>query len=379
MKPSIPLSVPHLGGNELAYLRACVESNYVSSVGEFVSSFEREFAAYVGAEHAVACASGTAALHVALLLADAGPGRVVAVSTFTFVASVNAVAYTGATPLLVDSERETWNLDGQRLHDAVTARAARGLPLPSVIELVHIYGHPADIDPLLDLRDRYGIALVEDAAEALGAVYERAPLAGRHVGTIGELGCFSFNGNKILTTGGGGMIVTDDGARAEAARHLTTQAKLPGRAHVHDRIGFNYRMTNIAAAIGRAQLEQLPRFLEARRAITKRYDAALAGHQRLAGPPCAPWASPNHWLYCLLCDTEALRDSLLAALAADAIEARPGWVPAHRQAPYVTSPRLGGDVADEFGRRALSLPSSVALTEDEQDRVIGVILGVVDG
>ena len=361
-------------GNEMRYLEECIQSNFVSSIGPFVDRFEQEFAAYVGSRHAIACASGTAALHVALLVAGARPDTDVPVSTFTFLASVNAIAYTGATPLLVDSEPRTWNLDGERLHDEVIARAARGGALPSVIEVVHILGHPADLEPLLDLRDRFGIPLVEDAAEALGATYESGALAGRHVGSIGDLGCFSFNGNKILTTGGGGIIVTDDDSLAHAARHLTTQAKLPGLAYVHDRIGFNYRMSNVSAALGLAQLEQLGQFLEAKRSLACRYDSALESCEYLQAPPCASWAAPSRWLYSVLCRSHDLREHLLATMAADGVDTRPVWVPAHLQAPYAATPRLGGECAEDLSRRGLSLPSSVGLSEDDQRKVVAALL-----
>ena len=282
----IPLLEPHLGGNEADYLAECVRTNQVSSVGPFVERFEREFAAAVGARHAIACASGTAALHVALQLAGAGPGRTVAVSTFTFVASVNAVRYTGADPLLVDSEPGTWNLHAQLLHDEVVRRARLGRPIPDVVEVVHVLGHPADLEPVLALRDRFGIRVVEDAAESLGASYVAGPLAGRQVGTIGDLGCFSFNGNKTITTGGGGMIVTGDAALAARARHLSTQARLPGLGYVHDTVGYNYRLTNVAAALGLAQLEQLPRFLAAKRSLAGRYAGAAGRPPGHAGARC---------------------------------------------------------------------------------------------
>lgn len=366
---ALPLAVPRLGGNEARYVQECLDTNFVSSVGPFVERFEREFAAAVGAPYAVACATGTAALHVALRLAGAGPDRVVAVSAFTFVASVNAIAYTGAEPLLVDSERATWNLDAGRLHEMVVRRAATGGRLPDVIEAVHVLGHPADLEPLLDLRERFGIPLVEDAAEALGATYTQGPLAGRAVGSIGDLGCFSFNGNKIITTGGGGMIVTADAELAARAKHLTTQAKLPGRGYVHDEVGYNYRLTNMAAALGVAQLEQLPAFLAAKRASAARYERDLADLP-VSPAPRAPWADPSYWLYSILLDAGAAdRDAVLDALNDAGVQARPLWPPLHHQPPYEKAERLGGDVAEDLYARGLSLPSSVGLTADDQRRV----------
>ncbi|HEY8340288.1 MAG TPA: DegT/DnrJ/EryC1/StrS family aminotransferase [Egibacteraceae bacterium] len=375
---SIPLAVPQLTGNESRYVQECLDSGFVSSVGPFVERFEREFAAAVGARHAVACASGTAALHVALQLSGAAPGRVVAVSDFTFIASANAIRYTGAEPLLVDSEPATWNLDTARLHDEVVRRARRGLPLPAVIEVVHVLGHPADVEPLLDLRARFGIRLVEDAAEALGATYRAGPLAGRWVGTVGDVGCFSFNGNKIITTGGGGMIVTDDADTAARARHLTTQAKTPGVGYVHDEVGYNYRLTNVAAALGVAQLEQLPAFIAAKRRIAARYRQALEGVVASA-VPAAPWAAPSHWLASvLLRDDAPPLTAVLQRLAAEGVQARPLWPPLHQQAPYRDAARLGGAVGDDLYARGLSLPSSVGLTDDEQDHVVAAVVAALE-
>lgn len=375
----VPLAVPQLEGNEAKYVQECLDTNFVSSVGPFVGRFEREFAGYVGARHAVACASGTAALHVAMEVLGAAPGKLVAVSDFTFIASVNAVVYTGAEPYAVDSERTTWNLDADLLHADVVRRARDGRPLPHLIEVVHVLGHPADLEPLIDLRERFGIPILEDAAEALGATYATGTLAGRHVGTVGDIGCFSFNGNKTITTGGGGMIVTDDGELAARAKHLTTQAKTSSRGYVHDEVGYNYRLTNVAAAIGLGQLEQASRFLAAKRAIAERYDAALSG---LPGepPPRAGWAEPSFWLYSLLLERGGVqRDCVLDSMEAAGIQARPLWPPLHRQPPYASIARLGGDVADDLFERGLSLPSSVGLTADEQERVISALEVAVVG
>lgn len=373
MSERVPLAIPCLRGNEQSYVARCLEDNFVSSVGPFVDRFEREFAAAVGASHAVACSSGTAALHVALRLCGARPGATVAVSAFTFIASANAIVYTGARPLLVDSETESWNLDGELLHAEVERRAARGEPLPTAIEAVHVLGHPARLEPLLDLRERFGIWLIEDAAEALGATYAGGP----SVGTVGDVGCFSFNGNKIITTGGGGMIVTADGDLAARAEHLTTQAKLGGRGYSHDEVGFNYRLTNVAAALGVAQLEQLPTFLSAKRRLAERYDTALAD-LGLTLPPRRPWADPSAWLYSVLLDPNGpSRDAVLDALAAEGIGARPLWPPLHLQAPYAAAERLGGAVAESLYDRGISLPSSVGLSPDDQQRVIEALRSAV--
>ncbi len=370
----IPLAEPRFDGNEARYLLECVDTGYVSSIGAFVDRFEQEFAAYVGAAHAVACASGTAALHVALRLAGAGPGRLVAVSDFTFIASANAATYTGADLLLVDSAPDTWNMDTELLYDEVARRARFGGRLPDVVEIVHVLGHPADLGPLLALRDEFGIRVVEDAAEALGASWCAGDLAGRQAGTVGDIGCFSFNGNKIITSGGGGMIVTDDAGVAARARHLTTQAKLPGD-YRHDTVGYNYRLTNIAAAVGLAQLERLPGLLRAKREIAARYAASLATAD-VTTAPCATWASPSYWLYSVL-----LENASPAAVVADlddrAIRARRLWPPLHCQRPYDRTERLGDDTAVVLHRHGLSLPSSAHLTQADQHTVVAALIDVL--
>ena len=368
----IPLAEPTLGGNAERYLRECLATNFVSSVGPFVERFEREFAAAVGSRYAVACSSGTAALHLAMRVLGVGAGDEVFVPTLTFVASANPIRYERATPVLVDVEEETLNLDPGIVADELARRARLGLRQPRAIEVVHLVGHPADIAPLLDAAARHGVPVIEDASEALGATYRGGSLDGRSVGTLGRVGCFSFNGNKIITTGGGGMVTTDDEGLARRARHLSTQARLPGRAYDHDDVGYNYRLTNLAAALGVAQLEMLPDLLAARRAVAARYDAALAATPLLRPAPRAPWADPSFWLYTarLAAPDAAVRDRVLDALAARAIDARPIWTPIHGLAPYRDAPRLGGAVAERIFAAALSLPSSSSLAPTDQDRVV---------
>ncbi|GAA1137248.1 LegC family aminotransferase [Kribbella jejuensis] len=359
----IPLSEPTFGGNEAVYLEQCLVGGYVSSVGPFVDSFERQFAAWVGSHHAVACASGTAALHVALQIAGAAPGRLVAVSDFTFIASVNAVHYTGADLLLVDSEPRTWNMNTELLRDRVVRRAARGHRLPDLVEIVHVLGHPADIEPLLELRERFGIRIIEDAAESLGASWHD----GRLAGTVGDLACFSFNGNKIITTGSGGMITTNDATYAARAKHLTTQAKVPASSYLHDEVGYNYRLSNLSAALGIAQLEQLADRIGRKRQIALRYAEQLEGLP-LTLPPHATWANPTYWLYSVLLD-EAAPENVVARLSSAKVEARRVWRPVHLQPPYATAERLLGSVAEAIHARGLSLPSSSHLTAEQQRRV----------
>ncbi|MFP5343168.1 MAG: DegT/DnrJ/EryC1/StrS family aminotransferase [Candidatus Limnocylindria bacterium] len=368
----IPLSVPTIGGNAAAYLQACLDTNFVSSVGPFVERFEREFAEAVGARFAVACASGTAALHLAFLALDIGPGDDVLVADLTFVASVNPIVYVGARPILVDAEAATFGMEPALVVAELDRRAAAGERQPAAVEVVHLLGHPMALDEVVAAAARHGVPIVEDASEALGATWTAGSFAGRWVGTVGRLGAFSFNGNKLITTGGGGMVVTDDEALARRVRHLSTQARLPGLAYDHDEVGYNYRLTNLAAALGVAQLEGLDALLAARRAIAARYDVAIATLPELRPAPRAPWAESSFWLYTatLAVPDEARRDALLAHLIAAGIEARPIWRPIHATRRYADAARLGGDVADRIFASAFCLPSSSSLTAADQARVV---------
>ena len=372
----IPLAEPTIGGNAGRYLEECLTTNFVSSVGPFVERFEQEFAAAVGSRFAVACASGTAAIHLALLALGVETGDEVLVPTLTFVASANPVRYVGATPVLVDAEPDTYNLDPAVVVAELDRRAHLGLRQPRAIEVVHLVGHPADIDPIVEAAERHGVILFEDASEALGARYTAGQFDGRHVGTIGRVGCFSFNGNKLITTGGGGMLVTDEEPIARRARHLSTQARLPGRAYDHDEVGFNYRLSNIAAALGVAQLEQLPELLAGRRAVAARYDTELADLPGFRPAPRAAWADPSFWLYTAGLDPDRAalgRDAAIDALGERSIEARPIWTPLHLTRLYADAPRLGGAVAARIFGASLSLPSSSNLDPDDQARVVEVL------
>jgi dTDP-4-amino-4,6-dideoxygalactose transaminase len=373
----IPLAEPFLGGNERQYLNECLDTNFVSSVGPFVDRFEREFAAAVGARHAIACASGTAAIHVALRLLGVEPGDEVFVSSLTFIASANPILYEKAVPVLVDSETETWNLDPALVAEELDRRARLGLRQPKAVEAVHLLGQPARIADLADACARHGVILFEDASEALGASYGDGPHAGRQVGTIGRVGCYSFNGNKLMTTGGGGMITTDDPALAKRAKHLTTQARVPGIEYNHDEVGYNYRLTNLAAALGVAQLEQLGDLLDRKQRIARRYDEALASIGGVAAAPRPAWSKPTFWLYSALVDAEAFglnSRALHTVLREQAIETRPIWSPLHTMSLFADAPRVGsGKVAENLFARALSLPCSAGLTPDDQDRVIAAV------
>ncbi len=375
----IPLCIPELGGHAAAYMDECLRTNWVSSVGPFVSRFEREFAARVQSPYAVACASGTAAIHLALLALDVQPGDEVWVSDLTFIASANPARYCGASVTLVDSEIDTWNLDPDLVVDELQRRATRGERMPRAIVAVHLLGHPPKLAPILEASTRYGVPVIEDAAEALGATWCRGPLSGRQAGSVSTIGCFSFNGNKVITTGGGGMVVTGDESLAARVRHLSTQAKMPGAAYRHDEVGYNYRLTNVAAALGVAQLERLDEHLDRKRGIAQRYDEAFRAVAGMTMPPRQDWAQPSAWLYSPLFATCQIRERVRLALAAADIEARPVWTPLHQQPPYSTSAALGSTlIATDLASRALSLPSSVGLTGSEQREVIAIVSETVN-
>ncbi len=370
----IPLAEPLLAGNERAYLLECLDTNFVSSVGPFVLRFEQEFAARTGSRFAVACSSGTAALHVAMRLVGVEPGDEVFVASLTFVASANPIVYERGIPVFVDSERETWNMDPGLVVEELDRRARLGLRQPRAVEVVHLLGQPARIEELVEACARHGVALIEDASEAVGATYESGPFKGKHVGAIGLLGCFSFNGNKLLTAGGGGMITTNDPELARRAKHLTTQARLPGLEYRHDEVGYNYRLTNLAAALGLAQLEKCDDLLERKRANARYYDKRLGDLHGLTLRPRTPWARASHWLYSITVDPDAFgRTSreTIDALQTENIEARPIWSPLHTQPIFEGAPMLGsGRVSTELFDRALSLPSSAGLTDSERARVV---------
>jgi dTDP-4-amino-4,6-dideoxygalactose transaminase len=372
----IPLSEPAFKGNERAYLQECLDSGYISSSGPFVQRFEQAFAAAVARDNAVACASGTSALHVALRVAGAGPGSLVAVSDFTFIASANAISYTGADLWLVDSEPVTWNMNTQLLYDDVVRRARTGRPMPDIVEVVHVLGHPADMEPVLALREQFGIRIIEDAAESLGASWRGGPLAGSQVGAAADIGCFSFNGNKIITSGGGGMIATDDAELANRARHLVNQAKI-GNAYVHDEVGYNYRMTSLCAAVGLAQLEELSAVLEAKRRIAHHYDEAFRDSS-IQLPPRVPWAESSYWLYSVLLQDAAPAPEIVAeAIGMRGIDSRRLWPPLHRQKPYAAVARIGGEIGERIFARGLSLPSSPGLSEQDQATVVAAVRAAI--
>ena len=364
----VPLHEPRFSGNESKYVQECIDSTFVSSVGKFVDRFEHDLALYTGAKHTVAVVNGTAALHIALKLADVQAGDEVLVPAFTFIATANAVTYCNATPHFVDSEAVTLGVDAAKLRDYLTRHTeqrtgqcvnrATGQVIRALVPM-HTFGHPVDLDGLMAITHDFNIALVEDAAESLGSYYH-----GQHTGTFGLLGTLSFNGNKTITTGGGGAILTNDSALAHHAKHLTTTAKLPHAwEYRHDKIGYNYRLPNLNAALGCAQLEQLPVMLAAKRELFTRYQTAFAAVQgvKLLAEPAQ--CQSNYWLQSMLLDDDQAyqRDVVLKVTNDAGFMTRPAWILMHKLAPFKDCPRMDLAVAQSLSQRLINIPSSSSL------------------
>lgn len=376
----IPLAVPEIRGNEWKYIRECLDSTFVSSVGPFVTRFEKELATRVGTRHAVATVNGTAALHVALLVAGVEADDEVLVSTLTFIAPANAIRYVGAWPVFMDADTAYWEMDPQKVCDFLEQECdwksgslynkKTGRRVKAIVP-VHVLGHPVDIDPILELARRYELVVIEDATESLGAKY-----SDRMVGHLADSSCFSFNGNKLITTGGGGMIATDNSAWADRATYLTTQAKDDPVEYIHGALGFNYRLTNIQAAMGCAQLELLDEFIAAKRRIASRYEMSLEDVPGITPMREADWAESVFWMYTVLVDESRFgMDSraLLRRFEEEKIQCRPLWQPLHSSAPHRNAQAYRCEVADRLNRDALSLPCSVGLSAEQQNRVIAVL------
>jgi dTDP-4-amino-4,6-dideoxygalactose transaminase len=370
------LSPPDVGADERALLLDAFDSNWIAPLGPHVDAFEREFAATVGAAHAVALSSGTAALHLALLLAGVGPGDRVLCSTMTFVASANAIRYVGAEPVFVDCDRESWNIS-PALVAAELERAARAGERYAALVAVDLYGRCCDYDVLERLCGEHDVVLIEDAAEALGASYR-----GRSAGTFGRFGVFSFNGNKIITTSGGGMLVTEEGEAAARARFLATQARDPAPHYEHSVTGHNYRMSNLLAAVGRGQLRHLHEKVARRRAIKERYRELLGDLPGVEFAPDGDDGVPNNWLTCLTIDPATAgvdREDVRQHLVSLGIEARPVWKPMHLQPLFAGCRSVGGKVADAVFERGLCLPSGSSLNDAEQDEVVSAARKLLGG
>jgi dTDP-4-amino-4,6-dideoxygalactose transaminase len=374
----ILLSTPHMGDTERDFVEEAFRTNWIAPLGPNVDAFERELADLVGIGHAAALSSGTAAIHLALRLLGVGPGDRVFCSTLTFAASANPIVYQGAEPVFIDSDDVSWNMSPAALEASLVAAKREGR-LPKAVIVVNLYGQSADMDPLLALCRQYGVALVEDAAESLGARYK-----GRASGTFGALGIYSFNGNKIITTSGGGMLVSDDPALIEKARFLATQARDPAPHYQHSEIGFNYRMSNILAGVGRGQLRVLQERVEARRGVFLKYRAALADLEVLQWMPEPEWSYATHWLSACTITPRSGMDSaeLIRRLAAELIEARPLWKPMHLQPVFARCayfPHGAESVSDRLFAQGLCLPSGSNMTEAQVDRIVETIRKVVRG
>lgn len=372
-KPRIYLSPPHMVGREREYLLDAFDSNWIAPLGPHVNSFEAEFAAKVGMPNAAALASGTAALHLAMNIVGVKPGDEVVTSSFTFVATANAITYLGAKPVFIDSDEKSWNMDPDLLEQELASCKSKG-KLPAAVVVVDILGQCADYSRISKICSDYNVPLIEDAAEALGAT-----LGGKPAGSFGEIACFSFNGNKIITSSGGGMLVSSNKELVDKARHLSTQAREPAPHYEHVEIGFNYRMSNLVAAVGRGQLEKLDELVDKRRSNFEYYNTNLGDCPGIEFMPEIENGRSTRWLTSALIDPEkfgASREDIRLALEAENIESRPAWKPMHLQPVYSHCRMVGGKVCERFFEYGISLPSGTALTTDELEQVVGIIRSV---
>ncbi len=367
MNKPILLSTPHIGDRELEFVKEAFDTNWIAPVGPNIDAFEKEFCRVVGSQHAAAVSSGTAALHLALKLVGVTTGDEVFCSTFTFIASANPITYLGAKPVFIDSDRISWNMSPILLEKALIERAKIG-NLPKAVVLVHLYGQSADIEAILQICDLYSVPLIEDAAEALGATYKT-----RSPGTFGRIGIFSFNGNKIITTSGGGMLVSDDAGLVSQARFLATQARESEVYYQHTQIGYNYRLSNVSAGIGRGQLLVLPERVAARQRNFKIYQQALGNLPGVEFMPEADYGTSTRWLTCLTFDSDVSgidREKVRLRLLEQQIETRPVWKPLHLQPVFANCESIAGEIAEDLFNKGLCLPSGSNLTDEDLERVI---------
>ena len=386
MNKYIPLSVPSLNGNELQYVKECIETEWVSSAGKYVDLFEKKIAEYTCSKYAIACVNGTAALQVSLRLARVEPDDEVIVSTLTFIASVNAITYNNAKPIFLDADKY-YNIDAEKTIEFIknetvfkngfTYNRKTDNKITAIIP-VHVWGNACWLDELIELCNKQNIAIVEDACESLGTFYNAGKYKGKHTGTIGKLGCLSFNGNKIITTGGGGMILTNDESLAKKAKYLTTQAKDDPIRYVHDEIGYNFRLTNIQAALGVAQLEQLPVILKRKKEIYDLYHLTIKNIDGLSLSKVPDYADNNHWLNLLQIDNKVYnedREVLMKRLEENGIQTRPVWKMNHEQKPYKDYQHFKVNKARELVKNSLCLPSSSNLSNENLNKIVSVLNG----
>lgn len=384
MNKFIPLSVPNLKGRELEYVTQAVDTEWVSTGGSYINKFEEDIAEYLKTDRAVACQSGTAGIHLALKLAGVESGHEVIVPTLTFIASVNPVRYLGAEPIFMDCDN-TLNMDMDKLEEFCEKECSlieEGLinnktkKIIKAIIIVHIFGNMANMERLMSIAERYNLKVIEDAAEALGTYYTDGKFKGQYAGTIGDLGIYSFNGNKIITTGGGGMIVSKDNILLDKAKYLSTQAKDDELYYIHDEVGFNYRMTNLQAALGVAQLEQLEDFIKIKIGNYNLYKKELDKIEGLSTMDFEQDTRSNHWFYSLLIDKEKYglsRDELLTKLKDQKIQSRPIWGLIHEQKPYKNNQSYKVEKANDYIDRILNIPCSTNLVQEEVTLVINAI------
>ena len=376
MSQKIWLSSPHMGGTEQKYVQEAFDTNWIAPLGPNVNGFEKDLANYTGAKAASALSSGTAALHLAMIMLGIKPGDEVIASSFTFSASVNPITYLGATPVLIDSEPETWNMCPDVLEQAIKDRISKGKK-PKAIIPVHLYGMPAKIEQIMEVANRYEIPVIEDAAEALGSKYKNKSL-----GTFGLMGVLSFNGNKIITTSGGGALISNNEKLVEKSRFLATQARDNAPHYQHSEIGYNYRMSNVVAGIGRGQMEVLDKHIALRRENFKFYKENLAGFEGISFPEeLGSDYFSNYWLTCIQVDPAktngVTRETLRLAMEAENIESRPLWKPMHLQPVFKDCPFYGEGISDALFEKGLCLPSGSNLTTEDKSRVIKTILKVL--
>ena len=386
MSAYIPLCVPTLKGNEWKYVKECIDTEWVSSAGKYVDLFEQNISEYTGSKYAVACVNGTSAIQVSLRLAGVLPRDEVIVPTLTFIAPINAIAYNNASPVFMDADN-FYNLDARKtisfinnetvFKDGFTYNKSTNVKVAALLP-VHVWGNACWLDELTELCRERNIAIVEDASESLGTFYKEGKYKGKHTGTIGKLGCISFNGNKIITTGGGGMILTDDEKLAAKAKYLTTQAKDDPIRYVHDEIGYNFRLTNIQAALGVAQLEQLPAILKRKKELFDYYRSAIEDIDGLSLSKVPNYADNNHWLNLLQIDSKAIgedRETLMQRLEKNGIQTRPVWKLNHQQKPYKNCQNYKIEKANILVENSLCLPSSSNLTNENLEKIVSQLNG----
>lgn len=364
----IPLCIPEIRGNEWKYVKECIDTNWVSSVGSYVNLFEEKFAEYVDANSAVVTVNGTAAIELALLTAGVGIEDEVIVPSMTFISPVNTVKYVGATPVFCDVCRDTFVMDAEKIEELITPKTKAILP-------VHIYGHPVDMDKVMEIAKKYNLYVIEDATEALGSKYK-----GKKLGTIGHMGAFSFNGNKLITTGAGGMLVTNSEEYGKRAKFLSTQTKvvLENKAFYHPEVGYNFRMPNLLAAFGVAQLENADEYLKIKKKNASYYNELLKNVKGITLPIQKDWAENCYWLYSILVEDDfpLTRDELIKKLQEEGIESRPFFMPVHNMPPYIDCAHGDMSMTDDISAKGINLPSSVSLTEENIEFICSVIKNI---